>query len=189
LIAIRGGVTTLVVEADYRTDKSMRTMPRVKLLIGPIASGKSTLTRRFADRGDIIVNDDAIVTAVHGGNYRLYNEKLKPLYKATEHSIIMSALSMGRDVVIDRPNFRESTRRRYIELARSFDVPTTGYIMAKAAPEEHAARRMKSDPRGYTLQYWIEVAKAHELRWQNPSMDEGFAGLIYVSHPDNINCE
>ena len=161
-------------------------MPKIKLIIGPIASYKSTLTKRFALAGDIIVNDDAITTAVHGGDYTLYDSKLKPLYKSVEHQIISMALSMGRNVVIDRPNFRASTRRRYIELARSFDMVTIGYIMTRCSPEVHAERRAKSDVRGHTMEYWLGVAKAHDALWQEPQIDEGFEKFIYIDDISNL---
>ena len=52
----------------------------LELLVGPIASGKSTYSNKAAKEGAIIVNDDAIVTALHGGDHTLYDKALKPRF-------------------------------------------------------------------------------------------------------------
>ena len=46
----------------------------IYVLVGPIASGKSTYAQKMAvERGALIVNDDSIVTAIQGEN-TLYNK-------------------------------------------------------------------------------------------------------------------
>ena len=39
--------------------------PKVEILVGPIASGKSTYLKHRVSQGAITINDDAIVNAVH----------------------------------------------------------------------------------------------------------------------------
>ena len=78
--------------------------PQVFIFIGPICSGKSTKAREAAAAGSIVINDDAIVAMCHGGLYGRYSKSLKHLYKSIEMSMLNSALSLGRDVVVDRPN-------------------------------------------------------------------------------------
>jgi predicted kinase len=151
---------------------------KLEILIGPIASGKSTYCRRRVREGAVVVNDDSVVTAVHGGEYTLYDKKLKILYKAVEMSIISHALALGRDVIIDRPCMKESTRRRYIEIGRGFEAEVVGVKFTRHAPEVHAERRFKSDGRGHPLEYWLEVAKFHDSVWEEPTEAEGFSKLI-----------
>jgi predicted kinase len=142
---------------------------RLELLVGPIASGKSTYCRKAAKDGAIILNDDSIVTAVHGGDYRLYCESLKPLYKAVENSLLSTALAMGLRVVVDRPNHSVKMRRRFIGLAHSFDVPVTIVMFKRESPEVHGERRYLSDPRGYDLDYWVNVARYHDQVYEPPN--------------------
>ena len=141
---------------------------KMELLCGPIASGKSTYCRKAANEGAIILNDDSIVTAVHGGDYKLYNKTLKPLYKSVENTLVCMALSMGLRLVIDRPNHSRKMRRRYIGLAHSFDVPVHIVMFKRETPEIHGERRFKSDARGHTLDYWIDAARAHERIYEAP---------------------
>jgi len=144
---------------------------KLELLIGPIASGKSTYCRKAADEGAIILNDDSIVTAVHGGDYRLYSKLLKPLYKSVENTIVCTALVMGLHLIVDRPNHSIKMRRRYIGLAHSFDATVELVMFKREDPEIHAERRFKSDPRGHSLCYWIDVADYHEFIYEPPNQD------------------
>lgn len=141
---------------------------KLELLCGPIASGKSTYCRQAANEGAIILNDDSIVTAIHGGDYRLYNKSLKPLYKSVENSLISTALAMGLRVVVDRPNHSIKMRQRYIAIGKSFDVPVEVILFKRELPEIHGERRFKSDARGHDLNYWIDVARAHERLFETP---------------------
>lgn len=144
---------------------------RLELLVGPIASGKSTYCRTAAQEGAIIVNDDSIVTSVHGGDYRLYQKSLKPLYKSVENCIVSTALAMGKRVIVDRPNHSISMRRRYIGIGKSFDVPVRVVMFERRDPTVHGFRRAHGDARGYDAEYWTEVAQYHEDHYQQPNPD------------------
>ncbi len=121
---------------------------KLELLVGPIASGKSTYCRKAAAEGAIILNDDSIVTAIHGGDYTLYKEALKPLYKSIETAIVSTALAMGLRVVVDRPNHSRKMRRRFIGLAHSLDAKVQLVMFKREIPEVHGERRFKSDTSG-----------------------------------------
>lgn len=152
----------------------------LEILIGPIASGKSTYCGQRAKDGAIIINDDAIVTMIHGGHYELYSKELKPLYKIVENTILQTAIHMGRDVIIDRPNYSRSMRRRYIGLAKSLDTQVIAILFERSDPLTHAHRRFKSDPRSNTLEHWIEAANRHESLFEIPSLEEGFDDIIQL---------
>jgi predicted kinase len=152
-------------------------MPTVEILVGMIASGKSTYARKRAEEGAVIVEHDAIVKAVHAGRYDLYDDRLKPLYKSAERAMIEMALSQGRDVVIDRTNHTRAMRRRYIGLASSADASVIGVVFENRTAEEHANRRFESDYRGLFLSEWVSVAKQHLKEWERPTLDEGFSAL------------
>lgn len=154
-------------------------MARVELLVGLIASGKSTYARERAKDGWIIVNDDSVVEAVHGGDYTLYRESLKPLYKSVETDIFCTALAMGRSVLVDRGvNIRAASRVRWIGLASSMDTPIIAVSFPISKPEDHATRRMLSDPRGRNYDYWYNVARCQLRDWEQPQLKEGFDNLV-----------
>jgi predicted kinase len=148
------------------------------LFVGPIASGKSTLAKAMARKGACVVNDDSFTMAVHAGQYDQYDAQLKPIYKGLENAVILPALAMGRDVVIDRPLHSRSTRRRYIELARSIDAPAVVIQFKRERPLVHATRRMNDDARGHDLDYWNRVCEIHEGLFQPVIADEGYDNII-----------
>ena len=154
---------------------------RLEILMGMIASGKSTYCRKRALEGAIIVNDDSIVTAMHGGNYALYDKKLKPLYKSLENTAILTAAALGRDVVVDRPGYSRSQRRRYIRIGKSLDMQVAVITFPKQEPMVHAERRFNKDSRGKTLEQWLEAAERHAKLWQIPNGEiEGFDILLNI---------
>lgn len=154
---------------------------KLQVLCGMIASGKSTYCKKAALSGSIIMNDDSIVNMLHADNYTLYDKKLKILYKTTENHIIGLALAMNKVVVVDRGlNVSKHGRRRWIALAKSFDVPVEALCFANEGPFVHANRRFNSDSRGYPLEYWTKVAEHHNSVYEEPSKEEGFDEVCFV---------
>jgi len=153
----------------------------IEVLVGAIASGKSTYANKRATDGWIVMNDDAIVNAVHNGIYTLYNESLKPLYKSVEDHILHMAVAMGRDVVIDRGlDINDKSRARWIAIGHALDVPVHAVVFEVFAPEIHARRRADSDTRGHSYDYWLMVANKHAARYIKPSLNEGFDAVESV---------
>jgi len=149
-------------------------MPRMTLLVGPIASGKSTYARtRARQDGALIVCDDALVLAVHGGDYSLYSARRKALYVALETAIITHARATGTDVVIDRGCRTVAQRARFASLGRSLGFAVDAVLFPWETPDVHALRRFNHDPRGLSLAKWQEVARAHHAEFQPLTADEG----------------
>lgn len=157
--------------------------PKIKVLVGMIASGKSTYSNKQAQGGAIIINDDAIVTAVHGGDYTLYSTDLKLLYKSVENHILHLAVAMGRDVVIDRGlSLTVNSRSRWISLARSLDLESEAVVFKVEEPEEHARRRIDHSSRGHNYSYWLDVAKHHASIYEPVTKKEGFYTITNIDY-------
>lgn len=162
--------------------------PKIYVLVGMIASGKSTYCKNAAKSGQVIMNDDAIVNMLHADDYTLYDKKLKILYKSIENNIISLGLCMGRTVVIDRGlNVSKSARQRWIAIARSFDVPCEAIIFPKVDNAVHARRRFESASRGHSYDYWLKVATEHDKQYEEPASVEGFDKVHHIQYTD-ITC-
>ena len=151
----------------------------IEVLVGMIASGKSSYAKSAANQGKIVINDDSLVLSFHGGNYLLYDPKLKPFYKAVETNSICNALLAGKSVVIDKTNLSRESRLRYVSLAKILDVESKAVCFPVCSPELHAERRFQSDSRGYSFEHWIRVAQSHLREYTPVSPDEGFHNIIY----------
>ena len=145
----------------------------VEILVGMIACGKSTFAQKRASQGAVIINDDAIINTIHCNNYLLYDKRLKPLYKAVENTILQIAITLGRDVVIDRPNYSKAMRRRYIGIAKSLDATPIIVLFKDCGVDVHVSRRMNSDARGHTAAYWTKVYNKHKSLYEPPDELEG----------------
>ena len=152
----------------------------IEVLIGLIASGKSTWCKHRAEDGWIIINDDSIVNAVHNNNYTLYNKSLKPLYKSIEDHILHTAIAMNKNVVIDRGvDVCLTSRQRWIVLGRALDVSVRAVCFELFDSEVHGKRRFEADNRGWPLDYWVKVAKKWRDKYDMPTMEEGFVDIEF----------
>jgi len=150
------------------------------ILVGTIASGKSTYAKEKAQEGFLVLNDDSIVTMLHGGNYNLYEKKLKPIYKSIENSIVSSVLSAGRDIIIDRGvNITRKSRKRWIGIASAFDVESHAIVFPFKELEVHVEQRMK-DPRGLSYEEWMEAVRRHIKEYEVPFVEEGFKKVKWI---------
>jgi len=129
----------------------------IEILIGTIASGKSSYCNKRAEQGAIIINDDA--------------------YSISD---IQSAIKLGKDVVIDKAlSLTSKSRKRWIGVANSFDVPVQATVFKFALPYEHARRRYNSDNRGLDFVHWWNVALQHSSIYEEPRLEEGFDLIVY----------
>lgn len=162
--------------------------PKIYVLAGMVASGKSTYCLNAAKKGSLIINDDDIVNMIHAKNYTLYNKNLKILYKTIENTAISLGVSLGYNVVIDRGlNVSRKARQRWIALANSFDVECEAIVFPKDTAEVHAKRRFEGSNRGYSYDYWLDVATEHNKIYEEPTLEEGFAVVHYINFLD-VKC-
>jgi predicted kinase len=150
---------------------------KAEILIGMIASGKSSYCAKRARDGAIIINNDSIVEMLHGGDYHLYDKQVESIYKSIEEHIFSITMAAGRDVVIDRTGLSKGVRARFISMAKSRGYQVIGIIFPMEGPDVHAKRRAESDGRGYDFDYWRRIAGYHMAGYQPPGMEEGFHSL------------
>lgn len=155
---------------------------RLEVLVGMIASGKSTYARRRADEGAMVVCHDDLTEMLHA-RYR-YEPENREFYRRIEEAVAYQALLDGKDVVIDRTHLTRESRRRWIEWIGCRVAIRDVSIVAVTFPIEpaysHAMRRYNHDPRGRRFDEWLRVALHHEEQaMAEPlSADEGFAEII-----------
>lgn len=156
--------------------------PKMYMLVGMIASGKSSYCKNAAKAGHLTLNDDSVVNMLHADNYSLYAKELKVLYKSIETSIASLALCHGKSIIIDRGvNVSDKGRKRWLALAGSYDVPCEAIIFPHTHTSVHATRRVKHDGRGYGFEYWFDVANHHESIYVEPTLGEGFDKIHQIS--------
>lgn len=131
----------------------------IELLIGNIASGKSTYATQRAEEGWLVVSDDAIIAMLLADRYSLYSRmNHESVVKGCVFSLVNCLVDAHLDVVVDSAwlvmySFREHFFVRYA------DTKIRPIEFLREAPEVHARRRMEHDSRGGTYEMWLEVAR------------------------------
>jgi hypothetical protein len=164
---------------------------KLEVLVGMIASGKSTYARQRADQGALVVCHDELTTMLHAT--RRYEPGLRDCYRNMEHSLAWSALLTGLDVVIDRTHLTFESRERWIKWVRrrnaangcdgnSLATHVIAVVFPSMAPGTHAQRRFDHDSRGRTLEDWIKVAEHHagQYRLEPITESEGFTRIVHM---------
>jgi predicted kinase len=89
-------------------------MPKVLILKGLPASGKSTYARELVDRGNWVrVNKDDLRLQLHNSKWSKNKEKI---VESARDAIIVTALKAGQNVVVDDTNFSPRHKRRITQV-------------------------------------------------------------------------
>lgn len=146
----------------------------IELLVGMIASGKTTYARERAKQGALVVSHDDLTQMLHG-EYR-YEPKLKPCYRAMMVQLVHNAIVAGRDAVIDRTHLTRESRSFWLDIAWHSKTPIIAVVFPILMPEVHARRRFEADARGRPYEEWLAVAEHHaaQAHAEALSPNEGF---------------
>jgi predicted kinase len=154
----------------------------ITLLCGTIGSGKSSFTKTQCSISPLTfcLNDDALITMLHGGNYS-YNKSIEQVYKIIENSIIDKVLGCGLSLIIDKTCLNKKSRQRYIDFAKTYKQKINCIVFPIESPEIHARRRYEHDNRSLSYEKWLSVAQEHISKYEEPSIKEGFNEIIRYS--------
>jgi len=148
------------------------------IFTGNIGCGKSTIARDIVTKNKdfIVVNDDYITTMIGGGDYTNYDKSKKYLYKCIELYCVDLGLGTNRSVIVDMPNMKRSSRRRFIDIGKRYDVDIISYDWGKGTLE--CLERRKKESRNYCN--WDDAYTTKEKEYEKPSIDEGFYKIIRI---------
>lgn len=170
-------------------------MLTIEVLVGPVASGKSTYARKRAAEGALVVCHDDLCRQVHAGNpvgpnACGYEPALRDCYRGIEEALAWRILNAGRDCIVDRTHLTRESRKRWLDWVRGYislstyegrgpEVRVVAVTFPIERAEVHAHRRFESDPRGRSLSEWIGVAVHHagQAEAEPLAAAEGFAEI------------
>jgi hypothetical protein len=152
---------------------------KIEILVGMIASSKTTHAKSRADDGALIVSHDDLTEMLHG-RYT-YHGSLRECYRDMEEALVKVAIREGHDVVIDRTHLTHESRKRWINFVRDHrikfgpgrTIELVAVVFRIEAAKVHALRRFEADPRGRSYEEWLGVAKHHFEQAMSSPMSEG----------------
>ncbi len=157
---------------------------RLIIFTGNIGCGKSTKAEEFASEGYVVVSMDAITAMIGGGNYVLYDEAKKDIYRETEKICIWTALLDTFSVVVDRTNMKRSDRGRYINMAKKINdrirkgIEVVSYNWGPG--DIDSLNRRLQDPRGVPAERWKKVHSHMAFSYEVPTLSEGFDSITCI---------
>lgn len=146
------------------------------IFTGNIGCGKSLLASKFAKMKYVVVNNDAIVKMIGGGEYGAYDHNKKEIYHVAEQVIINASLSKGLSVVIDRTNMDKKHRDRFIEIGREYQAKIISYDWGPGTIAD--MQRRINNPYGVSSRQWQGVFNAMFESYEEPTIDEGFNEIV-----------
>jgi predicted phosphohydrolase/predicted kinase len=142
------------------------------ILAGLPASGKSTFSRRYAEKGYVRISQDDMGSK---GAAMLACER---------------ALAQGKSVVVDRMNFSVNQRKPWVDMARKYRVQSLTCIDFSLVPVDTCVARILARQEHPTLGNQVPpdrreaVVRRVAQEWEEPETKEGFKVILRVRESD-----
>ncbi|KNZ52811.1 uncharacterized protein VP01_343g3 [Puccinia sorghi] len=184
----------------------MEEPPRILVLAGWVASGKSSFAKELAKwntvskeknhEKQIIKYIDIIQTFLYQNFIHISQDALgtrKACEQLARKSLTeVRLLLVGKSIIIDRQNFDQKQRKTWIQLASDFtnsNVPLECDLIEFATPYEECARRLQQRTHHETIHsinQGIGILKlVSSKQWKSPHISEGFNRHLILLPPDS----
>jgi predicted kinase len=151
-------------------------MKKLIILVGNVGSGKSTVAKKYIDRGFVCISRDGLRYSIGGGKY-IFNPFYESTIWDTELFMLRSFMEKGVNLIVDEVGIDKKMRKRYIKCAKEYDYRVTAIIMPKLSVEESIKQRM-NNPRGFHEKIWERVWNEFDAAYEEPEKHEGFDEII-----------
>ena len=155
--------------------------PKIYVLIGPPASGKSTWTRKFLESNSdyVVISSDDIIelrAAENGLTYSQAFDKFSGFAVSEMKKQAREAFANKKNIIWDQTNMSSKKRKGIIEQA-------AGYIKIAVdfdIPDQEVNRRLKDRAEKTGKHIPEHVMKSMYASYQPPSRAEGFDQIIRI---------
>lgn len=151
--------------------------PEIIVLVGNIGSGKSTICKKYVEKGYYVVARDALRYMIGGGNY-IYNPEIEPAIFKSETNIIISLMFFKVNIIIDEVGISKKLREKYIKLAKEHNYKVIALVMPKLTMKESVDRRMNNPHQQNDRKLWEQIWTQFNSRYTEPTKEEGFDEII-----------
>ncbi len=152
------------------------------ILVGNIGCGKTTLSRKYADKKYIVISRDGLRSMIDGDRYK-FDLELEPNVYDVETYAIELFLRSGYNIVVDETNTSLRSRRRLLMIAEDHNVQTLVHVLPRLSKKECVDRRVKDTKRKYTKEKWEEIWDLFDSKYVDPELKEGFDWMLREKYP------
>ena len=157
-----------LLEGNPKNTTLISIKPEVILMVGVQGSGKSTVAREWlakAEPGYVVLSNDLL-----GGR-----DKTMAALRAN--------LTAGNSCVVDNTHVDIETRRKFLDIANEFKVPSRAFVMTTTF--EHARHNNIFRQIIDTTKEHAKIGEAlmhqYKNKYQEPSVDEGFSEIVKIN--------
>lgn len=154
-------------------------IPKVKILVGNIGSGKSTVSKKYIEKGYVVISRDTLRYGIGNGAYT-FNPNYEPIIKATEEFMLLEFLKLGVDIVVDECNVSKDSRKRIIDIVNKFDYDITIIKLKRLDSKESISRRLSDNHGDGDGLLWFDVWSRFDSMYEEPTLDEGVNSIITI---------
>jgi len=165
-----------IFKRDDHIDDGKEFKLRMIILSGSIGTGKSTLCNKLANiYNATIVNKDSILESLTG-TYGKYDSEKVMIYDKSEEAITHISLKLGKSVIIDRLNYTKELRKRFIDIAKSYNAEVVCYDFGSGS--EVTLQRRLDRNRGVPARIWRELFNTVKADYETPTEEEGIVKIL-----------
>ena len=154
----------------------------VYVLIGQIASGKST----WVDNQDIesvIISKDDLRETYANMIYEeyIYDDYLEPIIQNICELSLDVCIHLGvENIIIDETNMTRESRQWVFDTPDISDYRVVAVVLPDLGEDVHVQRRLKDNHGQVTETKWREVYRDKKSRYEEPITEEGFDEVIFI---------
>ena len=166
----------------------------IYVLIGSIASGKSTWKKKFKEEHttntDRLITDVAVISrdtfryALGDGDY-IFDPKYESYIKfITKELFLVSLENNVSNIIVDETNMSRKVRRNYMETLQSAwrrtDYLYNAVVFPDMGIDVHVGRRLGDNHGDTPRSTWEGVYRGLRDAYEPPTKEEGFDSIIYI---------
>ena len=159
-------------------------MKTLNILIGIVGSGKSTMAKKLAEDGGVILSSDdvraelaekSIIDNVH--NFQTNTVVFCELYRRAR-----ALADVGKDIIFDATNLSARDRVSIIEIGKEYSYKIVGHLILLDKEEciRRIFKRQLEDANAHTIENPRELVERYSIKLKNnmPTLQEGFHQII-----------
>ena len=150
--------------------KGYSDMRKIIVLVGNIASGKTTFTN---ERDTKVLSRDALRCRFNAGKYVFDREK-EPMIQDLLEAQLENAMLLDETVVIDATHMTKKSRAWILRIGEKYDAIVIAVVFKDRGLNTSVDDRMKCNHGDTPREVWEQVFIKFWTSYERPTEDEGF---------------
>ena len=161
--------------------------PTLVILVGNLASGKSTVARKLHEQDYYVVSLDGFRYALGGGTY-VFHPAIEQDFYQPEEFFLKWLMKKKVDVVIDdAKNVNSSFRKRFIDIAKKNKYNIISIELPQYSKKTSVNARMRNPHGYYSRSVWEKTYDKFLMMQDEVLLQEGINGIIRFKDREEIN--